>query len=348
MAPSIRRIRFHDTRDVDAEKDFNSLFFATAHRFNGDFLKFFGEAWQRGDQVEAGETVSLALRFDRPGHLMLTSPINHAVAHVPIKEGVALREQSFDLQEGPMIPETATLGVGPIKLKLKNRCRYPLVVGVYFEVEGTATPPPAVIDPENFLTGKKLLTNQTFRDLFQTESMPAKGGIELKSLTFLFTDLKGSTELYDRIGDLRAYGLVEEHFDVLRSAVSESGGAVVKTIGDAVMATFSEAGPALEAAARMKRDVARVGQGDLHLKIGAHMGPCIAVTSNDRLDYFGQTVNIASRVQGIAEANEIVVTEAVFDAPGSDRIAAASSFSVRRDTAVLRGVDGVFSVVRLR
>ena len=62
--------------------------------------------------------------------------------------------------------------------------------------------------------------------------------LKITSLTFLFTDLKGSTELYDRVGDLAAYDLVNAHFRALQDIVAAEAGAVVKTIGDAVMATF--------------------------------------------------------------------------------------------------------------
>src|SRR6185312_3715437 len=98
------------------------------------------------------------------------------------------------------------------------------------------------------------------------------------SLTFLFTDLKGSTALYDRVGDIKAYDLVREHFDLLNKIVAAEEGAVVKTIGG------------------VGHDGKDEGQGeDLLLKIGIHEGPCLAVMLNDRQDYFGQTVNIAAR-----------------------------------------------------
>src|SRR6185503_4073218 len=88
-----------------------------------------------------------------------------------------------------------------------------------------------------YLTGKELINSQTFRDLFHTESIPPAGGLELKNLTLLFTDLKGSTSLYDRIGDFNAYALVREHFALLRGIIAGRHGAIVKTMGDAIMAS---------------------------------------------------------------------------------------------------------------
>ena len=93
-----------------------------------------------------------------------------------------------------------------------------------------------------FLTAKRLLTNQTFRDIYRTDTLDVDQRLKITSLTFLFTDLKGSTELYERVGDLAAFDLVREHFRVLHEIVAAEGGAVVKTIGDAVMATFPTPG----------------------------------------------------------------------------------------------------------
>ena len=94
---------------------------------------------------------------------------------------------------------------------------------------------------KTFLTAKRLLTNQIFRDIYRTDTLDVDQGLKLTSLTFLFTDLKGSTELYDRVGDLVAYDLVREHFRVLNEIVASEAGAVVKTIGDAVMRRISHA-----------------------------------------------------------------------------------------------------------
>src|SRR5664279_2304783 len=133
-----------------------------------------------------------------------------------------------------------------------------------------------------FLTAKRLLSNQTFRDLYRTDALDIDQRLKILSLTFLFTDLKGSTELYERVGDLQAYDLVRSHFHVLHEIVAEETGAVVKTIGDAVMATFVTPDRAVAAALRM-RDSVHSLKNDLLIKIGIHEGPCLAVTLNDRL-----------------------------------------------------------------
>ena len=143
-----------------------------------------------------------------------------------------------------------------------------------------------------FLTAKRLLTNQVFRDLYGTDTIDVDQRLKITSLTFLFTDLKGSTELYERVGDLVAFDLVRAHFRVLNDIVAGEAGAVVKTSGDAVMATFPTPDRAVAAALRMReamRDFkdARAGEG-LLLKIGIHEGPCLAVVLDNRQDYFGR------------------------------------------------------------
>ena len=96
---------------------------------------------------------------------------------------------------------------------------------------------------------------------------------------------------------------------------------MVKTSGDAVMATFSTPDRAVAAALRMRdamRDFKDAGPGDgLMLKIGIHEGPCLAVVLDNRQDYFGRTVNIAARVQGLADSRSILATGSVVNHPGS-------------------------------
>jgi class 3 adenylate cyclase len=202
---------------------------------------------------------------------------------------------------------------------------------------------------EPFLSGKKLLTTQTFRDLFRTEVIDAAEGIAIRDITFLFTDLKGSTALYDQIGDPKAYFLVRQHFDTLGQAIADKSGAVVKTIGDAVMATFENPANAVDAALTMIERIEAFNQNisqPLILKIGIHKGHSIAVTLNDRLDYFGQTVNIASRIQSLADANEIYVSSAVYDAPGVAETLRAHH--VTPEQASVKGVSEKLQVYKIK
>jgi class 3 adenylate cyclase len=117
---------------------------------------------------------------------------------------------------------------------------------------------------------------------------------------------------------------VREHYVVLTRAVREHDGAVVKTIGDAVMAAFSSPAEGLAAALAICERIAEFDRrleaetgasGTIQVKIGLHCGPCIAVTLNDRLDYFGQTVNLAARLQGESRGGDIVISETMAREP---------------------------------
>jgi hypothetical protein len=138
-------------------------------------------------------------------------------------------------------------------------------------------------------TAAEVTALQMFRDLFSSEALRPGEQISVGTLTVLFTDLRDSTKLYREIGDATAFGRVMNHFDVLRKAIAEHDGAIVKTIGDAVMAVFRSAAEALTAMLEAQRLLAEPPEGTMPLKLkaGLHTGPCIAVTLNDRLDYFG-------------------------------------------------------------
>ena len=154
---------------------------------------------------------------------------------------------------------------------------------------------------------------QSFRDLFSDQVLRPGDEVGIDQVSLLFTDLKGSTALYERIGDAAAYNLVRHHFAFLAEIVRLEDGAIVKTIGDAVMAVFRDPGAAMRAAlaiqARIADFNAERGDGGIVIKVGLHAGPCIAVTLNDRLDYFGTTVNLAARLQQQSGGGDIVLSE---------------------------------------
>ena len=167
----------------------------------------------------------------------------------------------------------------------------------------------------------------------------------------LFTDLRDSTRLYRQIGDAVAFGHVMSHFDVLREAIAAEDGALVKTIGDAVMAVFRRPMAALQAILKAQQMLAAhsTGTSSLVLKAGIHHGPCIAVTLNDRLDYFGSTVNIAARVQNLSMGGDVVVTSAVHDDPEVQQWLSAQGQTILSEPfeATLKGLEDQFHLWRL-
>jgi class 3 adenylate cyclase len=180
---------------------------------------------------------------------------------------------------------------------------------------------------QDALTAHEATTMQAFRDLFADAVLRPGDQVAIGRIALLFTDIKGSTDLYNRVGDARAYGFVREHYAVLTRAVREHDGAVVKTIGDAVMAAFTDPLHALDAALAIRDDIAAFNRRladetsehvTVPIKIGLHSGACIAVTLNDRLDYFGTTVNLAARLQNESQGGDIVLSEAMAAEAGID------------------------------
>jgi class 3 adenylate cyclase len=168
---------------------------------------------------------------------------------------------------------------------------------------------------DDVATAMDVVAVPCFRDLFASEVLARHERIAVNRVAILFTDLKGSTALYRGIGDAAAYALVREHFRVLHQAIARHGGVLVKTIGDAVMASFRSAEEALSASFDMHRVVAAMpapdGSGGLVLKAGLHCGPSIVVNASDRIDYFGTTTNLAARAQVESAGGDVVVTDAV-------------------------------------
>lgn len=166
-------------------------------------------------------------------------------------------------------------------------------------------------------TAAEVTALQIFRDLFSTEALRPGEQISVGTLTVLFTDLRNSTQLYREIGDATAFGRVMNHFDVLKKVIADEDGALVKTIGDAVMAVFRRPAAALKAMLSAQEMLAMPAQGNapLTLKAGIHAGPCIAVTLNDRLDYFGSTVNMAARLESLSTGNDVVISRVLYDDP---------------------------------
>jgi class 3 adenylate cyclase len=199
-------------------------------------------------------------------------------------------------------------------------------------------------------TAHVVSTLEEFRSLFAKDLLKRGTPLRVARATILFSDLTGSTALYTQVGDAAAFRLVDDHFDVLRAIVSAHEGVLVKTMGDAIMASFVDPRHAVRAAAdaiarfeAFRRDQTHGGL--VGLKVGLYSGACYVVTANGALDYFGQTVNVASRVQHLAGSGEIVIPSETFaDLDPAEQAA----FVVReRFEARVKGVEQPLALVRV-
>ena len=299
--------------------------------------------------LPAGEKAVLSVQL--PSNFIIAfDPVTHGTQFIDVK-GEPTRERQtlsmvFNNVKAPV--GTVEMRPGPLRLSLENRTDRRVLPGLWI----AADPLHHLLGKRKpFLTAKRLLTNQTFRDLYRTDALDIDQRLRIASITFLFTDLKGSTALYERVGDLVAYDLVRQHFHVVRKVVEADAGAIVKTIGDAVMATFPTPDRALAAALRMREEMARINaerqNEDLLLKIGIHEGPCLAVMLNESQDFFGQTVNMAARVHGLASSRAIFVTKSVLDDPRTSTILQSSGLQPTMKRAALRGISDETTVYEI-
>jgi len=154
-----------------------------------------------------------------------------------------------------------------------------------------------------------LFSRQVFRDLYGAQSLAEGLKIELGIQNILFTDIVGSTDLYRKSGDGEAFQQVRKHFQKTYEVVRAHNGAVVKTIGDAAMVAFADAPQCIRAAVAIQRAFnGSEDTGGVLLRISIHRGPCLAVNLNSGIDYFGNTVNFAAKLQQMAGAREIALS----------------------------------------
>ena len=295
--------------------------------------------------LEPGESRALAVPGDGPfvlravgGHpgVALAGPGAFAW------EGAAWRGLGGGAAAGAAGPLAMAAGQpAGMALGIENRSAEPLLA----IVERRAPDPQAA-------TAAEVTLLQEFRELFGSEVLAPGHEVGVATVAVLFTDLRGSTAMYEGSGDAPAYGRVRGHFDFLKERVAESGGAVVKTIGDAVMAAFPEPAGAVTAALAMQAGIGRwCGERGiappLVLRIGLHAGPAVAVNANERLDYFGRTVNVAARIQRQAAGGDVALAASVWDDP-SVRAAAAERGALSESfRATLPGIEGPVDLVRL-
>lgn len=337
ISPRVRKIAAHDPGTLPWLEYYRQVFWSSGVDLPDDetFAKWVKETTLDSRELAPGEKVVLSLQLPE-GEVDMFDPVLHMSQHLEVKGEGARESQSlsFVMTRDRAPEETVRMRPGPLQLTLENRATVRTLPGIWVVSDKIHH---FINKRRPFLTAKRLLTNQTFRDIHRTDALDVDQRLKITSLTFLFTDLKGSTELYERVGDLAAYDLVRAHFRILNEIVAAESGAVVKTIGDAVMATFPAPDRAMAAALKM-REALKDLKDDLLLKIGIHEGPCLAVSLNDRQDYFGRTVNIASRVQGLATSRSIFATRRVVTDSEASKLLQSNGIAATPEKRSLRGI----------
>lgn len=358
VSPQVRRLALHNLDDLSIEDLHWKVKFANTGRLPGGQTRFTDalRGLVRGmTYLPSGATTTMKAEIGL-GALSGVNVQTQAGFMLPVLDSMASGRAAdpfiirieYDGQR--FTPAVSALPCGPAILQITNtgpKRGSLLLINWPPEIVALKEKPTLEFDP--YLSGGMLLARQTFRKLFRSERVDDAEGLGIRQVSFLFTDLKGSTALYEQLGDLNAYALVREHFALLDAAAHQHSGSIVKTIGDAVMAAFSQPADCVAAALYILKVISQFnrehGQPAIILKMGAHCGPSIAVTLNENLDYFGQTVNIAARVQSFADASEICLTESLYTAPGVRALLAG--VDVEEFDAPLRGVEAIARVYRV-
>lgn len=214
--------------------------------------------------------------------------------------------------------------------------------------------------PARFLSGMDCLHSAVFRELFGEDVLSAEESLDIERASILFTDIKGSTRMYSDLGDTTSYNVVRNHFKILFRNIEEEKGVVVKTIGDAVMASFRSPADAMKAALRIHNDfrAERLDPvGHLEIPVGLHTGPAIVVNLNDRIDYFGNSVNMAARIQGQVQSHSIGFSVTVFEDRNvrrelrqslDQRSAEGEPVDIMHRKIELKGIEGMVDLYYLK
>ena len=256
------------------------------------------------------------------------------VAEAQTKLQVAYRDDGWQPQALTYIP-------GPTSIEIKNESSKP-ILAILEKVEWDT----------DAVTAVEVTALQEFRDLFGSEVLAPGQQVGIESLSIFFSDLKNSTPLYELVGDARAYGMVRRHFDFLIEVITKNHGAIVKTIGDAVMAVFYKSEDAVLTALEIQERVSEFNRENqieppIIIKIGVYHGPVIAVNSNERLDYFGRTVNIAARIQPQSVGGDVVITADFCSEPSIQEVLKRFNFEVEPFRTTLKGIEEEFELCRL-
>jgi len=341
VSPRVRRIAAHDPNTLPLWEYFKQVFWSSGVDFDEEsFAALSNDVVLDALELPAGEKATMSLQLPSD-FIIVFEPVTHAAQFIDVQGEPTRERQQLSLIYNKLQAPTGTITLRPgsLRLSLDNQAGVRVLPSVFIAADALHH---LIGKRKPFLTAKRMLTNQTFRDVFKADNLNIDQRLKITSLTFLFTDLKGSTALYERVGDLAAFDLVRAHFHALLEIISSEKGAVVKTIGDAVMATFIRPEHAIVAGLRMRSAMdalnAERGTGDLVVKIGIHEGPCLAVMLNERQDYFGQTVNIAARVQGLATSQAIHITGPVIEAPAVAAILDREAITPIQKQAALRGI----------
>jgi serine/threonine protein kinase/class 3 adenylate cyclase len=290
-------------------------------------------------RVAPNERIELELELPE-GTYRLRGPQLPWSVDFQVKNSATIWRWEIELGSGASPGPPSALRAGGQVLVLSNGHSGELVV----RIERTAARGDA-------LTAARATSLALFRELFPGEHLAPGQLATVSTVTLLVTALEPAQAdaLYHDLGDARAFGVVHEHFQRLGTLIRQGGGAVVKTMGDGLLASFSDVTAAVKTALELARPFATTEAeatiGPLRLRVGVHRGPTLAATFNDQLDYFGTTARQASAILQYASGSELILTRTVAADPD---VAALLSARQIASEVVATNLPGHPHVIRVR
>lgn len=348
--PAVRAIAAHRPESLSSWGYARQLYWGSGSTLPDDIGSISPDALVGVVDLPPGRSEAVDLDLSA-GLVIVFDPVTHTSTFIDIGGTLASNRQDAACVIADTAGRTVTINLRPghARVIIENQSGARALPIIWRAGDALVA---LVSSREPTLDAKRLLSNQTFRNFYGAAVFDPHQRFQIKSLTFLFSDITGSTALYERVGDLAAFDLVRAHFRALEAIIARYGGAVVKTIGDAVMASFADPLNAVKAALAMRDSLhtkeAQSGDHDILLKIGVHAGPCLAVIFNHQQDYFGQTVNTAARIQSLARPNTIVLSQIVASVPGLPALLSRANLVVERSMQSLRGMERKVEVLEIR
>lgn len=299
---------------------------------------------------EKGKGVDI---INEPGVYRYFCPITLAKGILHVEEETTDTIQKFKVRQLPSLrydPDTINAKCGPIEFEFVNDCEK--ISGI-FVIRDELPEKLGLEDLPPRLTGLQVMHYPEYQHLFGDHVLSDQEQVMVSSLTLMFTDIAGSTEMYESVGDAAAYNLVRRHFELLFESIEMHHGFVVKTIGDAVMASFQNNDDAMKCSLDALRGFHRLNeesdsQHGIHVKFGIHRGPVMLVNLNGRKDYFGSTVNKAARIQNCAGAGEIAFSPAALtDSLAADTLMRICGDEIHEERVTLKGILEDQTIFRL-
>jgi serine/threonine protein kinase/class 3 adenylate cyclase len=286
-------------------------------------------------RLHPGEPMELELKLAE-GSYRLRGPQLPYALDFRVQPAATQTRWDLRLAQGLDLELPPTLRAGRQLLMLTNDYAHEVVVRVERNTHR-----------DDALTAARASTLALFRQLFPGEVLSPGQLVSVATVTLLVTDLDQAANLYQTLGDAQAFGILHEHFRFLNEVIGRRGGALVKTLGEGVLAAFNDPLAAVQVGLDLlgqrgqDRGVAVAsasGSGALPLRVAIHRGPAMAATVNDHLDYFGTTVNQATRLPELIRAGEVALSHAVTSDPRVTTLLSRSGLALEVVPADLPGV----------